>query len=260
MRRLAFALVLLAALVGVGFAQDDPKKESPSPSDEMAQAAAAIIRGEIDLRDDQVEAVNAVLAKGMKHLFDQMAARERGEDVEDLDVRGEILDGLNGVLDDKQRAQLDALVKEFDTQSGRFESGSQEELDPNFDPSAIPDDKLAASAERWFEGDMPGKERFVLKAETALILSEDEKKIVLPRLEAVIVARRALRDATHTRRTDLGQAIHAGAKEDEVRERLHSMRGKAEELRGALEKAEEALREVVTIEQEARLVAIGVLD
>src|SRR5581483_4875759 len=193
MRRLALVLLLALSLLGVGLAQDDPKQQQEDPAKAMAHAAAGIIAGEIELRDEQVEAVTAVLEKGMSKLFAQMAARERGEDVEDVDIRAEILDGLNGVLDEKQRAQLDQLVKEFDSQSGRFESGT-DEFDPDFDESKVPSEKLAASAERWLEGDMPSTERAVLKAENALILSEDEKKIVLPRIEAVVKARRALRD------------------------------------------------------------------
>jgi hypothetical protein len=99
-----------------------------------------------------------------------------------------------------------------------------------------------------------------LKADNILILSEDEKKVVLPRVKAVVEARRALRDERHERRKNLGIAAKAGASDDECKERLHGLRNKTVELEGRLAKAEEELREVVTLEQEARLVAVGILD
>jgi hypothetical protein len=253
---LAMAVLVLARPVR---SQDDGKDEGS----QLMQSLVTLLRQELDLNDDQVGKVTTVLEKGMTHLFVNMLARQNGEDPDDDLVKDEIMDGLRGVVDDAQRKELDVLLHEFETQTGRFQLGVPDEdnldLDTPFAPSA---DKIALSknADLWFEGDLPTAERLALKADNILILSEDEKKVVLPRVKAVVEARRALRDERHERRKSLGIAAKAGASKGECKERLHGLRRKTVELENRLSKAEDELREVVTLEQEARLVAVGILD
>jgi hypothetical protein len=233
-------------------------------SSQLAQGMVEILKQEIELRPEQVDKVSAVLEKGMAHLLDNLAARENGEDRDDDVIRDEILGGLRDVLDEGQRKELEVLVKEFESGSGRFELGPPEELDPmdELDPMApAPERKLdLAKADLWFQPDLPTTERLTVKVDNILILSEDERKVVLPRVIAVLDARRALRDVRHEQRRGLGVAIHGGAKEDEVKERLHAFRARTVALEKDLERAEGQLREILTLEQEARLVAIGILD
>jgi hypothetical protein len=262
MRR--FALVVGLSLVlaaGTGRSQDGGKDE-PSPASQLAQGMVELLKSEIDLRDDQVPLVSAVLEKGMAHLLANMAAEAQGQQGDDADIRSEILDGLKGVLNEGQCKELEGLVQEFDTQTGRFELGLPDELDPaaELDLGPLPDNAPVKKADLWLEPDLASTARLEVKVENILLLSEEEKKVVEPRVLAVIEARRALRDARHERRTGLGVALHAGAKEDEVRERLHGFRATTAELEKKLAKTEEQLREILTLEQEARLVAIGILD
>ena len=265
MRRLA-GIVVLSLLIFLGpiRAQDDPKKGEPPVSSQLAQGMVEILKQEIELRPDQVDKVSAVLEKGMAHLLDNLAARANGEDRDDDLIKDEILGGLKDVLDEGQRKELEVLVKEFESGSGRFELGPPEELDPfdELDPMAPPSERKldVTKADLWFEPDLPTTERLTLKVDNILILSENERKVVLPRVIAVLEARRALRDVRHEQRRGLGVAVHGGAREDEVKERLHGFRARTAELEKTLARVEEQLREVLTLEQEARLVAIGILD
>ena len=265
MRRLAGILVLSSLLfLGPIRAQDDPKKQDPPMSSQLAQGMVEILKQEIELRPDQVDKVSAVLEKGMAHLLDNLGARANGEDPDDDIVKDEILGGLRDVLDEGQRKELEVLVKEFESGSGRFELGPPDELDPidELDPMApAPERKLdVGKADLWFEPDLPTTERLTLKVDNILILSEDERKVVLPRVIAVLEARRKLRDGRHEQRHGLGIALHGGARDDEVKERLHGFRARTADLEKDLARAEEQLREILTLEQEARLVAIGILD
>jgi hypothetical protein len=255
MRRLALLLVLsLLALVPPARAQDDD-----DPGSAIAQGFVQILREELQLRDDQIPRVSEALEKGFAQLMANMDARKNGADPDDDAVKDAIVADLKTVLDESQSGQLDILVKEFETQTGRFEMGTPDDLTPE-NLLLVPDEKAVAKADVWFEGELPSAERLLLKAEDVLLLSEEEKKIVLPRVKAVVLARRALHDGRHERRKNLGLAMKGGAKEDEIKERVHDFRDKTIELEGRLEKAEADLREVVTIDQEARLVAIGILD
>jgi hypothetical protein len=259
MRRILLVLALsLLVVAGPVRSQDDGKKDSGS---ELTNSLTEILKRELDLSDDQTDKVMGVLERGMLHLMMNFMARENGENPDDDLVKDEILDGLRGVLDESQRKELEVLVQEFETQTGRFQTGVPDEddidLDTPFAPSAA---KLAKNADLWFEGELPSVERLSLKADNILLLSEDEKRVVLPRVKAVVEARRALRDEQHERRKALGIAARAGAKEDEQRERLHALRNRTIELEKRLAKAQEDLREVVTLQQEARLVAVGILD
>src|SRR4029079_8121540 len=128
-------------------------------------------------------------------------------------------DKIRGCLDDEQKKEFEVLVKEFDGRAGRFERGRS---------------SPGADAALWLEGDMPTKERLLLKAENVLLLTEDEKRVVLPKVDAVIAAREKMREAKKEQRKNLSQAVRAKAKEDEVKERLHALRNSQAELEKGL--------------------------
>lgn len=252
MRRLLSAALIAFALVFAAPAHAQDGQGQGDPQSEMAKQMVKILKDELELTDEQVPKVTTAIEEGLKEGFKRMM-KHMGEDNPDQDqirkegeeVRTKILDSIRGCLDDEQKKEFEVLIKEFDSRAGRFERGRN---NPGGD------------AQAWLEGELPTKERLLLKAENALILSEDEKKVVLPKVDAVISAREKLRDVRRQNRRDLAQAVKGGAKEDEVRERLHALRTKQADLEKSLEKAEEDLRELVTLDQEARLVAIGILD
>jgi len=247
-------IISLALLLGGARGQDGgDNKPQEGPEVEMAKSMVKLLKAELELSDDQADKVSTAIQDGIRAAFKQ-AMKHMGEEEPDEEAiakeRDEIRDGIlgkvRGVLDDTQKKEFEVLIKEFDQRAGQFERASRE---------APGGDALV-----WLEGELPTKERLLLKAENCLLLNEDEKKVVLPKVDAVVSARMKLREVRREQRRNLAQAVRAGAKEDEVRERLHSLRNRQVELARELAKAQEELRELVTIDQEARLVAIAILD
>ncbi|HZU98958.1 MAG TPA: hypothetical protein VFF73_19780 [Planctomycetota bacterium] len=251
---LVVSLVSVALLLGAGArAQDDGDKPPEGPEVEMAKSMTALLKAELELSDEQADKVKAAIQDGikdgfkqmMKHMADEEQPDEQTMQHEREQIRDSILGKIRTVLDDSQKKEFEVLIKEFDQRAGKFERGQRE---------------AGGDALVWLEGELPTKERFLMKAENCLLLNEDEKKVVLPKVDAVVSARIKLHETRREHRKSLAQAARAGAKEDEMRERLHSFREKEFTLQREIRKAEEELRELVTVDQEARLVAIGVLD
>jgi hypothetical protein len=248
-RSILFALLLLLLTSVPARAQEAP---SEGPETEIAKQLVQVLKDELELSEDQAtkartaieESIRESMQKMMKHMAeeepDQDQMRKEGDE-----ARAAVTAKIKELLDDEQRKEFDVLVKEFDTRAGRFQRGAG---------------NPGGEEELWLEGELASKERLLLKAENVLLLSEDEKKVVLPKVDAVISARERMRDARREQRKSLAQAVHAKAKDDEVRERLHALRNHQVELEKTLAKAEDELRELITVDQEARLVAIGILD
>jgi hypothetical protein len=219
----------------------------------MTRQVVQMLKAELDLSEDQVEKVKGVMHEGFKFVMKRMMERMGDETPptpeqrkkDETEIREAIVGKIRDVLDEGQKREFETLVKEFDQRLGKFE------LNQN-----LP----GGNASSWLEGELASKERLLVKSENVLLLNEDEKAVIIPKVDAVITARAALREARRERRRDLSRAVHGGAKEDEVKERLHALRKKEDQLKDDLDKAQEQLREILALEQEARLVAIGVLD
>ena len=253
---LAAPLLVAALFLGTARAQEKPTdKPQPEagPEAEMAKQMVKILKDELELSEEQTDKISTVITDGIKDGFKKMMKHmgEEQPDEEEIkkerdEVRDGILTKVRSLLDDEQKKEFEVLIKEFDQRAGKFDRGGRG--NPGGDAAA------------WLEGELPSKERLLLKAENVLLLTEDEKKVVIPRVDAVISTRETFREVRREQRKNLSQAVRAGAKADEVRERLHLLREKLADLEKTLRKAEEDLRELVTIDQEARLVAIGILD
>lgn len=259
---LGLSIALAAAAPGRAFAQDQgepqPKKEDRRYWDERAQEEmpkriARFIKDQVELTDEQTTKIETILRDAFGEVMKRMIAR-MGEpeppsreqiEKEMQEFRERIVEKVRSVMDDSQKKEFELLVKEFEQRAGTWE---QRRDDPGREATSL------------FDGELPSKERLLVKAENALILNEDEKKVILPLVAKISDLRRKLREDGRERRRDIQKAIHSGAKPDEMRERLDTARAAEQKDRDALEKAESELRDLVTIEQEARLVAIGVLD
>jgi Cft2 family RNA processing exonuclease len=259
LRNLVIPAVVLLGSAGACLAQDkpdapkvEPAKDDDGPEVGITKQVVEMLKSELELTEEQETKVTVVVQKimreGMKNMMKHMGEENPDQDAikkEQEDLKQSIIDGVKAELDEGQKKEFELFVKEFENRSGKWQRAGN-----------IP----GGDAAIWFEGELPTKERWLLKAENVLLLSEDEKKVVLPKVEAVIAARSSLRELRHNSRKDLQTAVHGGAKEEEVKERLHSLRERTEGLEKTLERAEEDLRELLAIDQEARLVAIGILD
>jgi hypothetical protein len=231
---------------------DQPKRDEKAPPSPFATQIVDFLKKELDLTQDQIGKVTVIMEDALKDAMKLMVKR-MGEEEPDPEqgrrdqeeMREKIVSRIREVLDEPQKKELESLLKDFENRQGRFERAQ---------------DQPGGDAALWFEGEHPSRTSLLAHAEAALILSQDEHQAIFPLIEKVVDARIALREFDRGRRKDLARAVHSGAKNDEVQERFHEIRRRGAALRDALEKAEANLREVVTIDQEARLVAIGVLD
>lgn len=258
---LALLLALGAAtpLAGARLARaqdDSEKKEEPkgdaNPERRFAGQIVDFLRSELDLSPEQVTKVNHVMDEGlkeaMKMMFKRMAEDEPDPEERKKDeaaIRQKILGDIREVLDETQKREFDSLVKDFESRAGKFERGQNQ---------------IGGDAALWFEGEHPSRDSLLTHAEAALILSQDEHAAIFPKVEKVVDARLAVRELIRSRRKDLSIAAHGGARNEEIRTRLHDLRRQENEAHERLERAEAELRELITVDQEARLVALGIMD
>lgn len=263
------ALVLALALASPLAAQEQPqprgddkkaeeKKEQPGgPGGQFEQypkMIARFLKDQVDLTEEQSDRVETILRDAFRDAMKRMIGRmgeeqppapeEGRKDMEDM--REKIVGKIREVLDEGQRKEFEVLVKEFEQRAGQWER--ERMSDPG------------RGATFLFDRPLPSKDRTLVKAENVLILNEEEKKAILPLVEKVWTARQKLVTDGGERRRDLEKAVHGGAKPDEIREKIEVARARETADREALEKAENELREVLTLEQEARLVAVAILD
>lgn len=109
------------------------------------------------------------------------------------------------------------------------------------------------------------KKRLMEQAEKELQLSPDEKSAVLPLIQKVLDAGAEARVNGDKRREEFTQFVKkvGGADEAqkaEVQKKLEEYRHAREADQQKVKDAQAALREVLTLENEAKLVALGILD
>jgi Spy/CpxP family protein refolding chaperone len=225
----------------------------PWANADWTQQAVEWLTRELDLDPGQQEKIKAILDSSVKDAYRKAAElwdpTQGPPDMEKMrgvmeDARIKIAAQINEVLSPDQRREFESIVDNFDRRAQTFEQRRRAADDPTelFDPPPI------------------SKRILLDKAERSLFLGPDETAAVMPLVEKVIDLRIALNEAHKTRRDDLRHAIEAKASDQEVRARIDAMRQAEEFQRLELVSAEQALREVLTIEQEVRMVAMGVLD
>ena len=266
MRRLA-SIALLCALslvfcAGPSLAQDGEQRREGERErrggpfgggGDWTQRIVDYLTEELQLDDSQAAHVKKVMDDGMKKMFKRMAESwQPGQDMPDYrkmrdpmeEMRLEMEKEIESVLTDAQKREFHELSDNFDRRAQTWEQRARAYEDPTmaFEPPPI------------------SKRMLMAKAERSLFLGPDETQVVMPYVEAVIDQRVALTEGRKVRREDLRNAKLGGASEGEIRERLNALRSAEvlEEL--ALGKAQAELRALITIQQEVRLVALGVLD
>ncbi len=271
MTRCSPALLALLAFAAPAFAQADrpkePKSEDPQPRREerpgngrfggsggdRMQGIMNVLTLELDLDTDQQVKVKKILDESMRDIMRNMGRFWGGdpnsEGFADArkafdDMRVKMAGKISKVLTRAQRKEFDLLVDNFDRRAQSFEQNRRAQEDPSelLNPRPI------------------SKRILMGKAERALFLGPEETAVVMPFIEKVIDTRHALYEGRKVRRKDLLNAISGGAKEDEVRQRMEDIRAAEQFQHLELIAGQQALRELLTIEQEVRFVALELLD
>jgi Spy/CpxP family protein refolding chaperone len=98
------------------------------------------------------------------------------------------------------------------------------------------------------------------EALSALALGADEAAVVTPLLDAALQARETVRTDAETQRRQLLETLKETTDADAVSKLLEQYRAARSGDRSTIQQAQEQLREVLTLEQEAKLVGLGILE
>jgi len=226
----------------------------PWMNNRWADEAVGWLTTELDLDPGQQAKIKTIMEESVAKAFRQAAENfQFGPDgapdynkmrTAFVDVRVKVVEEINAVLTPEQRLEFETVVDQFDRRSQSFEQQRRAYEDPTelFDPP-------------------PMVKRIVMgKAERSLFLGPDETAAVMPLVERVIDLLVTLGEGRKVRRVDLRSAIDGGASDDEVRQRLDGLRQAEEFQKLELAAAQQALRDVLTVEQETRFVAMGLLE
>jgi periplasmic protein CpxP/Spy len=203
------------------------------PIDEM--------REQLELTDEQVsqfEAMNEQMrARGeeMREMFrsgNMEGAREMMQG-----FRTEMETSVREILTEEQFTKYEELQSEMRGGRGRYGGG---------------------------EGRGGGRERQRARlreqAVTALALSPEEEAFVLERLDTVLETRTLIRQEQEQRRQDFLSKVRSTTEPTELQTALGEFRAAQAADRESEQAAMNQLREVLTLEQEAQLVALGILE
>lgn len=107
-----------------------------------------------------------------------------------------------------------------------------------------------------------GQNTAQLKAEAVKVLkmSDEEKAVIVPMLDSVLNTRKLLLDSQRKRRGDFLKQVRETNDEEQLKTLLAKYRKAREEDKKTLKKAQAQLLEALTPVQEAKLVALNILD
>lgn len=272
MRSTAIALTLALATLAAPALAQDPPQPTPAPTPqpegerprrgpggmpfgnaEWAGQAVEFLAKELELDAGQQEKIKTILSESMRDAMKKAAETwDPTQGMPDMqkmrglmeDARVVIAQKIDAVLSPEQRREFEVLVDQFDRRAQSFEQQARAYQTPSeaFDPAPI------------------SKRVLLDKAERSLFLGPDETAAVMPYVEKAIDLQIALNEGKKTRRQDLQVAIEGGASEKEIRQRLDGMHDAEDLAKLELAAARTALRELLTLEQEIRMVAMGILD
>lgn len=262
-----FALLALTQVAAPAAAQDAPKpKEEEKKPEEAperprrggfggtpdAGQVVEFLSKELDLTGPQEEQIKKIVEAQMAEAFAKMAelwgsgdgeARDKARKVFE-DIRISMSKKISEVLTPSQKREFEVLVEQFDRRARDFEEGRE-----------VQDDVTQLLNPK------PGSKAILMaKAERLLFLPPDETAVLLPYIEAVVNKRIGLYEGRKVRRKDLLNATRGGASKEEVGQRLEEIRAAERFQQLELAAAQADLRGLLTIEQEVRFVASGILD
>lgn len=259
MRLFVLLSLFLVALSLPALAQDKDEKKEKSSERRRGAGRMGDPRGmvefldkELDLDEGQKEAIGKIFEEVMADTMAKAGeyfgsgdpkAREKARKLFE-DVRIKISKRINAVLTPSQRKQFAVLVEQFDRRANQFEQGR-----------IVEDDVTQLLNPK------PSSKRILLaKAESLLFLPPEETAAILPFVEKVIERKIGLYEGRKVRRKDLLNATRAKASKQEIQARLAEIRTAERFQRLELLAAQTELKELLTIEQEVRFVAAGIIE
>ncbi len=258
------SLVIAAAMPCVAVGQDTP----PPPQGEGQERPGRRQRGqggpgmgggmlgmpverlkeELGLTDEQVKQVEGLAAE----------MREKGQAAREAMRNGDF-EGARAqfqALGEQMRTKLDEVL----TPEQREKAAAMRQRQERFGRGG--EGGPGARGERGGRGRGPEQARARLREQAleALALTEEEKAVVLPLLDATLETRSLMQEEGERRRQAFLEKARASTDPEGLTKLLAEFRASREQDKGTVKQAMDQLREVLTVEQEAKLVGLGVLD
>jgi Spy/CpxP family protein refolding chaperone len=198
----------------------------------------------LDLTDDQVKKVQAIEDDMRAKMREMFQGGDRSQMQEQMTAAMEkVKTDVKAILTKEQEPKFDEWVKGMEERRNQFGRGG---------PGGGGDPK--AREKRQYD-----------EAEKALTLSPEEKSAVMPLVKKLIEARSEARQAADKNRQDLVALLKAkpgttDAEKTEITAKLAEFRKAREADTAKVKAAADAIKEVLTVENECKLVSIGILD
>jgi hypothetical protein len=216
------------------------------------RSLAEQLKEPLTLTDDQItklKPVDDTLREDMQKMRDEMRNGDNGGGRPDFAAMRE---KMQPILD-KAYAGVTALLT--DVQKPKFEEWKKQQ-----------EDRFRNMGQGGGgRGRGPSDKELADRAEKELNLTPDEKSAVMPLVKKLLEARTAQRQAAEKRREELttflkGVPGTTDGQRDEITAKLKDLRKAADADTAKVKEASDALREVLTPENEARLVTMGILE
>lgn len=249
MKHATYALLAFLTFAAPALAQDAPPPPAPGAEEGRRGGRGRGGRGglpieqltqELGLTPEQVakaEALNEEVRNAMREAFQGGGDMEGGRDR----IRGlfeETFTKFEAVLTPEQVEKFKAFRTQMNERMQRGPGG----------PGG--------------PGGRGGDRRGRLREEAlaALALGADEAAVVTPLLDAALTARETIRTDAETQRRQLLESLKETTDADAVSKLLEQFRAARGGDRTTIQTAQDQLREVLTLEQEAKLVGLGILE
>lgn len=265
-RLLPAVIAVVLAVPGVVLAQDPPAPDGGGGGGgnnrrqrggRGGMNIADQLKDTLKLTDDQVSKVKAIeddFRNEMQKQRDDMRNNQGGEQPDWNKMRDKMnemrkgmQDKVRAILTDEQKPKFEEWVKQQEERMSRFGGGPGGPGGPG-----------------GFGRRGPSDEELASRAEKELTLSPDEKSAVMPLVKKVLEARTEARKAQETRREDLKKFLKdvpgtTDAQREEIAGKLKEIKKARDAEEAKIKEAENALREVLTPENEAKLIQMGIL-
>ncbi len=191
----------------------------------------------------QIEALQEAQRDEMREMFERMREEGGGRDgmrEAMTQAREQSQAAIRELLTDEQRTKYDAMIEERNNRQQQGRGGRGRTRDP------------AEAARRRLEG-----------IKGSLGLDAEEAEVILPLVEKVLLAQAAAREATRKAREELQGYLRsddANADPAATEARVTDLRNIRDAANATVREAQGELRELLTMLQEAKLIAEGVLE
>lgn len=245
---LCVAVAVLVTVPTLARAQDDPQQRGGGGGGRRGgrMNMAEQLKPILNLTDDQVTKVKAIEEEFRSEFQKVRDEMQQGGDFQQMrekmqPLRQKMEDKVRALLTDEQKPKFDEWVK-------KEEERRQQGGGPGGRGRGGPSDKELAD-----------------RAEKDLTLSPEEKSVVMPLVKGALEARTNARHANDKRREELKKFLKdvpgtTDAQKEEIAAKLKELRKAAEADAAKIKEAQDKLREVLTPDNEAKLIAMGILD